>query len=157
MDIIQSALEKQLTFSSDDATENQMLRARNTEQSCLISILKERSDDLLVKNQGLQKINSKLEDRLTEWQEELVEQRSKAELLETRFKDLADNNQAIIAFMEEHKNQNAQLKMENKRLQAENNTLFCQKLQDKEAVVQNLMQEIQQLTENYTSKEAEYR
>ena len=50
--------------------------------------------------------------------------------------DLAANNQAIIAFMDEYKSQNAQLKLENKQLQSENESLFSQKLQDKEVVVQ---------------------
>lgn len=71
--------------------------------------------------------------------------------------DLADNNQAIIVFMDEYKNQNAQLKVENKQLQAENDSLFCQKLQDKETIIQNLMQEMQELKDRYTSKENEYR
>ncbi|XP_028993437.1 coiled-coil domain-containing protein 89 [Betta splendens] len=155
VDIIQSSLEKHLSLSSEDTTE--MLRARISEQSSLICILKQRSDDLLVKYQGLQQINSELEDRLTDCQEELDEQRSKAELLETRFMDLSDNNQAIIAFMEEYKSLNSQLKVENKQLQAENNTLFCQKLRDKELVVQNLMQEIQQLTDTCKSNEIKYR
>lgn len=157
MDSIQSSLEKLLSFSSEDTTEIGMLRSRISEQSSLICILKQRADELLVRYQALQTINSELEDSVTDCQEELDGERKKAELLEKRFMDLAANNQAIIAFMNEYKNQNAQLKVENKQLQAENDTLFCQKLQDKEAVVQNLMQEIQQLTDKYTSKENEFR
>ncbi|XP_026232717.1 coiled-coil domain-containing protein 89 isoform X2 [Anabas testudineus] len=134
-----------------------MLRSRINEQSTLISILKHRADELLVRYQALQTINSDLEDRATDYQEELDCERKKAEILEKRFMDLAANNQAIIAFMEEYKNENVQLKVENKQLQAENDSLFCQKLQDKETVVQNLMQEVQQLRDQYTIKENEYR
>lgn len=71
--------------------------------------------------------------------------------------DLAANNQAIIAFMDDHKNQNAQLKLENEKLQSENDSLFSQKLQDKEVYVQKLLQDIKQLMEKYTNKENEYR
>lgn len=78
-------------------------------------------------------------------------------MLEKRFMDLADNNQGIIVFMEEYKNQNAQLIRENKLLQAENDSLFSKKLQDKEAIVQKLMQELKLLTEKHTNKENEYR
>lgn len=157
MESIQSSLEKLLSFSADETTEIEMLRSRINEQSTLISILKHRADELLVRYQALQTINSDLEDRATDYQEELDCERKKAEILEKRFMDLAANNQAIIAFMEEYKNENVQLKVENKQLQAENDSLFCQKLQDKETVVQNLMQEVQQLRDQYKIKENEYR
>ncbi|XP_071330235.1 coiled-coil domain-containing protein 89 isoform X2 [Trachinotus anak] len=155
MDIIQKSLDKLLSFSAEDTTE--MLRSRIDEQSNLICILKQRADELLLRCQALQKINTELEDSVTDCHKELDGERKKAELLETRFMDLAANNQAIIAFMEEYKNQNAQLKMENKQLQSENDTLFSQKLQDKEVFLQKLMQDIKLLTENYTNKENEYR
>uniref|UniRef100_A0A3B4V972 Zgc:172182 n=1 Tax=Seriola dumerili TaxID=41447 RepID=A0A3B4V972_SERDU len=157
MDIIQKSLDKLLSFSAEDMTETEMLRSRIDEQSNLICILKERADELLLRCQALQKINTELEDSLTDCQKELGGERKKAELLEKRFMDLAANNQAIIAFMEEYKSLNAQLKVENKQLQSENDTLFSQKLQDKEVFVQKLMQDIKLLTENYTNNENEYR
>lgn len=141
----------------EDTTETGMLRSRIDEQSSLICMLKQRADELLLRYQALQNINTEVEGRVTDCQNELDRERKKAELLEKRFMDLAANNQAIIAFMDEHKNQNAQLKLENKQLQSENETLFSQKLQDKEVIVQKLMQEIKQLTKKYTNKENEYR
>lgn len=155
MDSIQKSLEKLRSLSAEDTTE--VLRSRIDEQSSLICILKQRADEVLLRCQALQKINTELEGRVMDCQKELDSERKKAELLEKRFMDLAANNQAIIAFMEEHKNQNAQLKLENKQLQSENETLFSKKLQDKEVFVQKLMQEIKQLTEKYTNKENEYR
>ncbi|XP_044072148.1 coiled-coil domain-containing protein 89 [Siniperca chuatsi] len=157
MDSIQKALEKLQSLSLEDTTETGMLRSRIDEQSNLICILKQRADELLLRRQALQRINTELEGRVTDCQKELDVERKKAELLEKRFMDLAANNQAIIAFMDEYKNQNVQLKLENKQLQSENETLFSQKLQDKEVFVQKLMQEIKQLTEKYTNKENEYR
>lgn len=157
MDNIRNSLEKLLSFSAEETTEIRMLRSRINEQSSLIGILKQRADELLVRYQALQIINSELEDRVTDCQEELDGERKNREILEKRFMDLADNNQAIIVFMDEYKSQNAQLKVENTQLQTENDSLFCQKLQDKETMIQNLMQEIQDLKDKYTSKENEYR
>ncbi|XP_070694741.1 coiled-coil domain-containing protein 89 [Pempheris klunzingeri] len=141
----------------EDTTETGMLRSRIDEQSSLICILKQRADELLLRYQALQKINTELEGQVTDCQKELDSERKKAELIEKRFMDLAVNNQAIIAFMEEYKNLNAHLKLENKQLQSENETLFSQKLQDKEVFIQKLTQEIKQLTEKFTNKENEYR
>ncbi|XP_038576399.1 coiled-coil domain-containing protein 89 isoform X1 [Micropterus salmoides] len=154
LDSMQKALEKLRSLSPKDTG---MLRSRIDEQSSLICILKHRADELLLRCDALQKINTELEDRVTDYQKKLDSERKKAELLEKRFMDLAANNQGIIAFMDEHKKQNAQLKLENKQLQSENETLFSQKLQDKEVFVQKLMEEIKQLTEKYTIKENEYR
>lgn len=155
MDSIQKSLEKLRSLSAEDTTE--VLRSRIDEQSSLILILKQRADEVLLRCQALEKINTELEGRVTDCQKELDSERKKAELLEKRFMDLAANNQAIIAFMDEHKNENTQLKLENKQLQSENETLFSQKLQDKEVFVQKLMQEIKHLTEKFTNKENEYR
>ncbi|XP_074515457.1 coiled-coil domain-containing protein 89 [Sebastes fasciatus] len=144
-------------LSADDATETRMLRSRIEQQSSLICLLKQRADEVLLQCLALRKINIELEGRVTDCQKQLDGERKKSEVLEKRFMVLADNNQAIIAFMDEHKNHNAQLKLENKQLQSENETLFSHKLQEKEVFVQKLMQEIKQLTEKYTNTEKEYR
>ncbi|XP_042350245.1 coiled-coil domain-containing protein 89 [Plectropomus leopardus] len=157
VDSIKKSLEKLLSLSVDDASETGTLRSRINEQSSLICMLKQRADEVLLRSQALQKINTELEGQLADCQKELDGERKKGELLEKRFMDLAANNQAIIAFMDEYKHQNAQLKLENEQLQSENDKLFSQKLQDKEVFVQKLMQEIKQLTEGYTHKEKEYR
>lgn len=134
-----------------------MLRSRMNEQSSLIGILKHRADELLDRYQAMQTINSELEDRVTDCLEELDGERKNREILEKRFMDLADNNKAIIVFMDEYKTQNAQLKVVNKLLKEKNSSLFCKKLQDKEEIIENLMQEIQELKDQYTKKENEYR
>ncbi|XP_060943937.1 coiled-coil domain-containing protein 89 [Limanda limanda] len=156
MDSFRRSLDKLLSLSTEDVTETEMLRSRINEQSSMICILKQRADELTLQCQTLQKVNTEQGDGVTDHQRELARERKKAELIERRFMDLAANNQAIIVFMDEHKTQNAKLKIENKRLQSENDTLFSQKLQDKEVLVQKLMKEIQRLTENYTNKEKEY-
>ncbi|XP_035030959.1 coiled-coil domain-containing protein 89 [Hippoglossus stenolepis] len=156
MDSFRRSLDKLRSLSTEDVTETEMLRSRINEQSSMICILKQRADELTLRCQALQKINTEQKDGVTDHQRELDSERKKAELIERRFLDLAANNQAIIVFMDEHKSQNAQLKIENKRLQSENDTLFSQKLQDKEVLVQKLMPENKRLTENYTNKEKEY-
>uniref|UniRef100_A0A672J3P9 Zgc:172182 n=1 Tax=Salarias fasciatus TaxID=181472 RepID=A0A672J3P9_SALFA len=154
MDGVQKLPEK-LT-AADDATERKMLRSRIDEQSSLICMLKQRSDETLLRSQALQKINTELEARATHCQRELDGKRKKTETLERRFRDLAASNQSIIAFMEEHKKQNAQFRLENQQLKLENDSLFSQKLQDKEELVQKLRHDIKLLTEEYASKEVQY-
>ncbi|XP_033990550.1 coiled-coil domain-containing protein 89 [Trematomus bernacchii] len=156
MDGIQKSLERLRSFSVEDATETGLLRSRIDEQSGLICMLKQRADEVLLRCLALQKINTESEEQVAQYQKELDSERKKAELIEKRFMDLASNNQAIIAFMDEHKHQNVQLKLENQQLQSENKTLFSKKLQDKEVFVKKLMQEIKQLTEKYEKREKEY-
>ena len=156
MDSYRRTLDQLQSLSTEDVTETEMLRSRINEQSSMICTLKQRADELTLQCQALQKVNTGQEDGGTDHQRELDSARKKTELIERRFMDLAANNQAIIVFMNEYKSQNAQFEMDNKRLQSENDTLFSQKLQDKEELIQNLMQEIQRLTENYTNQEKEY-
>ncbi|CAJ1079346.1 coiled-coil domain-containing protein 89 [Xyrichtys novacula] len=157
LDDFQRTLGKLRSLSAEDSTETGMLRSRLDEQSSLISMLKHRADELLLRCEALQKINQELECCMKDCQTELENKRKKADLTEKRFMDLSSNNQAIITFMDEYKKQNGLLKQENKKLQAENDTLFSQQLQDKDTLVQKLMQDIKLLTEKHTNKENEYR
>uniref|UniRef100_A0AAV2K052 Coiled-coil domain-containing protein 89 n=1 Tax=Knipowitschia caucasica TaxID=637954 RepID=A0AAV2K052_KNICA len=120
------ALEKLSVSPEGAGTDVDALRCRVDQQSTLISILKNRTDELLLRCQALQKINSELEETVTDTHKELEDERKNYETLEKRFMDLAANNEAII------------------------------KLQDKEASVQLLAQEIKQLKENYAQKEHKY-
>ncbi|XP_029981009.1 coiled-coil domain-containing protein 89 [Sphaeramia orbicularis] len=158
VDSEQNIKEKLWVLSADDAaTEMTVLRSRIGEQSSLICILKHRADELLLRCQALQEINTELEDRMRGCQKERDAERKKVEIIEKRFMHLAANNQAIITFKDEYKKQNAQLMLENKQLKSENETLFSKKLQDKEEMVQKLTEEIKLLTEKYTNKENENR
>lgn len=94
---------------------------------------------------------------MTECHKDLGEERKKSETLESRFNILAANNQGIIAFKDEYKSQNAQLRLQNQQLQSENEALFSKKIQDKEATVQKLAQEIKLLKEKYALMENDYR
>ncbi|XP_023142160.2 coiled-coil domain-containing protein 89 isoform X2 [Amphiprion ocellaris] len=157
MDSIQTLPEKLQCLSTEDVTDRRVLRSRIDEQSSLICMLKRRADEMILRYQALQKINTELEEQVTHCQEELDGARKKTEETEKSFRDLVACSQGIIEFMEEHKKKNVQLKLENEQLQKENQTLFSQKLHDKEVHVQKLMQDIKLLTEKYTKKENEYR
>ncbi|XP_023192781.1 coiled-coil domain-containing protein 89 [Xiphophorus maculatus] len=142
--------------NSDVKDSREMLWSRIDEQSTLIYTLKKRADETLLRYQALQQINSELEDQLALCQKELQGERKRADMLKYRFTDLAANNEGIINFMEEHKNQNVMLKVENKRLQLENDSLFSEKLHDKEMLVKKLLQENKLLRDKCTANEQEF-
>lgn len=156
MDINQKTLEKCKDVTATDLTETLLQQSRTKEQTNLICVLKDRSDELFKQCQSLQQVKAQLEKQLESCQKEVVQKQQRAELVEKRFLDLDANSRAIIVFMEEYKHQNAQLKQENKRLQTENDTLFSQKLHDKEVAVQKLTKEIKVLREELTTKESAY-
>ncbi|XP_014900589.1 coiled-coil domain-containing protein 89 [Poecilia latipinna] len=142
--------------NSDFKDSRDILWSRIDEQSTLIYTLKKRADETLVRYQALQQVNSDLEDQLALCQKELEDERKRADMLKSRFTDLAANNQGIIHFMEEHKNQNMELKEEVKRLQLENDSLFSQKLHDKEMLVKKLLQENKLLRDKCTANEQKF-
>ncbi|KAK9537585.1 hypothetical protein VZT92_005189 [Zoarces viviparus] len=156
-ELMDSIQEQVGNLSTEDATETEMLRSRLDEQSTLISMLEQRADKELLRCQALEQLNADLEGQETDRQKELDGEREKANLFEKRSMDLAANNEGIIVFLDDYKKQNAQLKLENKQLQSENETLFSQKLHDNEVFIQNLKQEIKELTERHTNEEKEYR
>lgn len=132
------------------------LRSRLNEQTNLIRILKLKVDQLTLQCQSPQRVNTELKGKLVERQEEVDKERRRAELLEKRFAQLASNNQGIISFMEEYKYQNAKLNLENKELLEENQTLFCKKVQQREAFIQKLLDDTKRMTDEFTKKENEY-
>ncbi|XP_061736063.1 coiled-coil domain-containing protein 89 [Nerophis ophidion] len=156
MDINQRTLEKCHNLSTEEFTDTLMLQSRVKEQSNLICVLKDRSDELFHQSQNLQQANAQLEMQLEICQKEMSQKQARAEVVEKRFMDLDANSRSIIVFMEEYKHQNAQLKLENKQLQKENDSLFSQKLHDKEMVLEQLALDIKVLTEEFTNKEREY-
>ncbi|XP_068184499.1 coiled-coil domain-containing protein 89 [Antennarius striatus] len=150
MESIQDSVGSLQRLSVEEPTK--MLRSRIEEQSSLIYSLKHKVDEQFLRCQVLQKANAELEEQVTACLKELDGQRKKAELLEKTLVDLADGRRSLS---EEYSDQNVQLKMENRHLQTENETLLSQKLQDKE-FIQKLMDEIKLLTEKCTNKEKEY-
>lgn len=107
-------------------------------------------------HESLQRATVDLESQLRNTQKELESEKKRTQTCKERFMELAKNHRAIILFMHEYKTQNIQLKVENKELQLENKTLFSKKVEEKEAIIQKLLEENEQLREQYTNKEKEY-
>ncbi|XP_041119973.1 coiled-coil domain-containing protein 89 [Polyodon spathula] len=157
IDEVQHALDKLRTLSQDDETENALLRSRIDEQSQLIGILKQRADEMVLRCQALDRINTELENMNEDVQCELKIEKHRSTQLEDRFMDLAANHQQIIKFKDEYKMQNAELKEENEKLRNENKSLFCEVLQQKEQRIVELTGEVKRMTEQYNDLELEYK
>lgn len=146
--------EKPQCLPVESAGEN--LQPRISQQSDVPLYEKESEDEAFSLCQALQRANTELEAQLKQAQKELEIERKRTQTNKERFMDLAKNHRAIIYFMKEYKQQNIQLRVENKELQLENRTLFSKKVQEKEGVIQKLLEENKQLRELYTKKEHEY-
>ncbi|XP_017324846.1 coiled-coil domain-containing protein 89 [Ictalurus punctatus] len=156
MDDVHQALEKLRGLSQKERTEEGMLRSRIDEQSSLICMLKQRADDMLLRCQALERVNTELQNLRVNVQMELQNEREKSEQLEQRFMDLAANHTELINFKDEYKRKNTELIKENKRLREENEKLFSKELQDKEETIHKLSQELSDLREKHRHSENEY-
>ncbi|KAM6934183.1 coiled-coil domain-containing protein 89 [Xenentodon cancila] len=157
IDSTQKSPEDTQSLLVEDLSDRMMLRSRLDEDANLIYMLKQRADELLLRYQALRKINTELEDKVALCNKELDSERQRSAISEERFASLAANNQAIISFMEEHKNQNVQLRQENDQLRSENNSLFSHKLHSGELLIQKLKEEIKMLREEIINNENEHR
>lgn len=156
MDDVHQALEKLRGLSQEERTEVGMLRNRIDEQSSLICMLKQRADEMLLRCQALERVNTELQNLQVNMQTELQNEREKSEQLEQRFMDLATNHRELINFKDEYKRKNAELMKENKRLREENEKLFSKELQEKEETIGQLLQELSDLTEKHRHSEKEH-
>ncbi|KAK2849879.1 hypothetical protein Q7C36_008662 [Tachysurus vachellii] len=143
-------------LSQEEQTEVRMLRSRIEEQSGLICMLKQRADEMLLRSQTLERVNTKLQNLQVNMQTELQNEREKLEQQEQRFMDLAANHRELINFKDEYKQKNAELMKENKRLREENEKLFSKELQEKEEIIHKLSQEMHDLNEKHRQSEKEY-
>lgn len=132
------------------------LQPRISPQPDLLPREEESEDEAFRLCQALQRANAELEAQLKHAQKELESERKRTQTGKERFMDLAKNHRAIIYFMKEYKQHNVQLRVENEELQLENTTLFSKKVQEKEGMIQKLLEENKQLRELYTKKENEY-
>lgn len=146
--------EKLQCLSVESAGEN--LEPKISQQSDLLLYEKESEDEMYRLCQSLQRANMELEGQLKHAQKELESERKRTQTGKESFRDLAKNHRAIIFFMKEYKQQNVQLRVENKELQLENETLFSKKVKEKEGMIRKLLEENKQLRELYTIKENEY-
>lgn len=157
MDDVHQALEKLRGLSQEERTEEGLLRSRIDEQSNLICMMKQRADEMLLRCQALERVNTELQNLRVNMQTELQNERKKSEQLEQRFMDLASNHRELINFKDEYKQKSAELMKENKRLREENEKLFSKELQMKEETIHKLSQDLSDLTEKYIHSEKEYK
>jgi len=83
-------------LSDDERSENALLRSRIDEQSHLIMILKQRSDEAMQTADSLNKRNTLLEDESEQISNNLTVQMRRYDVLESRFNDLASNHRQMI-------------------------------------------------------------
>ncbi|KAG7330979.1 hypothetical protein KOW79_004948 [Hemibagrus wyckioides] len=156
MDDVHQALEKLRGLSHEERTEAGMLRSRLEEQSSLICMLKQRADEMLLRCQALERVNTELENLRDNMQKELQNEREKSEQQEQRFMDLAANHNELINFKDEYKQKNVKLMKENQSLREENEKLFSKELQEKEETIYKLSQELSDLNKKHRQSEKEY-
>lgn len=131
-------------------------QSRTSQESDLFLDERESENEMHRLCQSFQRANIELKGQLKHVQKELESERKRTQTIKERFRDLAKNHRAIIVFMKEYKQQNVQLRVENKELLLENKTLFSKKVQEKEEMIQKLLEEKKQLRELSTNKENEY-
>lgn len=93
---MQLKLAKLKSLTEEEKGENGMLRSRIEEQSQLIMILKQRSDEATLRIRALEKINSDLDGRQGEFNDERRRSKKKYDILDSRFNDLALNHEEMI-------------------------------------------------------------
>ena len=157
MEDMQTNLAKLRNLAADDKSENALLRSRIDEQSELIMILKQRSDELVIKNRTLERINKELEDFRDSAADELDREFKKYNLLEKRFFDLASNHEEIIKIKDDYKHRNESLRRENAKLKEDNARLFSKTIEEKDEAIRELEVRNSIMKEKYTSTELRYR
>jgi len=83
-------------LSDDERSENALLRSRIDEQSHLIMILKQRSDEVTQTANSLNKRNTLLVAESERMCNDLTVQMRRYDVLESRFNDLASNHRQMI-------------------------------------------------------------
>jgi hypothetical protein len=83
-------------ISEGERSENALLRSRIDEQSQLIMILKQRSDDSLAVAKAAEKRCSDLEAQRQQMEQDLELTIKRCNMLDARFNDLASNHQQMI-------------------------------------------------------------
>ncbi|XP_050419232.1 coiled-coil domain-containing protein 89 [Patella vulgata] len=144
---MQSNLAKLRALSEDDKTEAAMLRSRIDEQGQLIMVLKQRTDESVVKAMTLDKINTKLTDERDRTKDMLNQEIRKFNILDNRFHDLASNHEEMIKIKDEYKRVNVELRNENAKLREENSRLFSGAILEKDQIIGELDTKIRQLQE----------
>ena len=142
-------LEKLRALSKDDLSENGLLRSRIDQQCELICILKQRADESLKKCMTLEEENSELKKHRDEILTALHNETRKFAVMEKRFFVLNKNHEELIKIKDEYKTENEKLRMENTNLRRENEGLFGSLVQERDAQIKQLRDELKSLHDEY--------
>ena len=105
---------------TSNLTQTDILRSRIEEQSNLITILKNRNDQLLAKINASDLQNETLINQQTTLKTQLLNENKRFSKLENHFNTLAKNHQEMIDIKDEYKNANEKLIASNKTITLEN-------------------------------------
>ena len=154
---MQASLARLKGLSESEKTENAMLQSRLDEQSQLIMILKQRSDEKGVKLQTLEHINEELEQFRNEATDKLKRELERQNMLEMRFNDLAENHEEMIKIKDDYKKRNAELMSENCRLREDNAKLFSKAIQERDGQISERDKKILNLKESCSKLDSKNR
>ena len=135
-------LHKLKGLSDDEITEEAMLRSRIDQQSELICILKQRSDEYLTKYMEKEKELDELKADAKKLSVSVREEKRSHLLVLDRFNTLDQNHNEMIKLKDEYKLQNEELRQENERLMKENQSLFSEAIRQRDNTISELRNEI---------------
>lgn len=157
MSDMQANLAKLKALTTDDKTENAMLRSRVDEQCQLIMSLKQRADDTGGRIQTLERINEELINFRDSAKDQIEHEIRKYNILDARFFDLSSNHEEMIKFKDEYKRVNKELREQNAKLKEDNAKLFSNTIKQKEAKIGDLEHKLVSMRDHYTTIEAKHR
>ncbi|XP_062510592.1 coiled-coil domain-containing protein 89-like [Corticium candelabrum] len=135
------------SLAHDDRQEADMLRSRIDQQSELIAILRQRSDQSYERYESVLDLVAELSDAKEALELEVSKERKQREIIEQRFKNLNENHVQLISIKDEYKSENDTLRGNNERLKRENESLFNEIVQEKESQLSELQTRLREETE----------
>lgn len=134
-------------LAENEKTENAMLQSRLDEQSQLIMILKQRSDEKGTQLKTVERMNEELTQFRKEATSQLDRELKKNNMLEGRFNELAENHSEMIKIKDDYKRRNHDLMQENSKLKEDNARLFSKAVHERDEKIAELDKKLVYLKE----------
>ena len=138
-------------LAENEKTENAMLQSRLDEQSQLIMILKQSTDEKGTRLKTLERINEELTLFRDEAGGKLERETRQNNMLDARFNELAENHDEMIKIKDDYKRRNVSLQEENAKLREDNAKLFSKAIQDRDVTIAELQKKVGSLKEQTAS------
>ncbi|PAA56781.1 hypothetical protein BOX15_Mlig004999g2 [Macrostomum lignano] len=139
---LQQQLGRLRHLEPEDKSELGLLRSRVEDQSHLIMMLKQRSDENLMRAQTQERLNKQLEEARAEAEQRLERELQRFRVLEEQFETLSSNHEQLIQFNNEHKQQKEWLQKENTKLRDHFETLVAARLRERDAETSRLTERL---------------